>query len=654
MPPNRTPPLLFALGLATLIALILMAYSPGITRGFEFDDAHNLIGLESIHDQPSALSYIFTGTAGPLGRPLALASFSAQFYAWPVAPEVMLGTNVLIHALNTVLLCWVALRLAQNFLFPRFNHPHHPARFALLTAALWGLSPLLASASLFAVQRMTTLSATFMLLGVLCHLILLPRLATHPRRTALALLGSLALFTVLATLTKENGALLPLLVLCLHLTILPLRQPTLPKPYSYWPVAAFVLPMLAVLWVLGAALMPGVYDGRAFTLSERLLTEGRILIDYLRLTLLPVQSLLGPYHDDYPLSHGLLQPVQTLPCLATLAVLLALALHQRRRWPMFAFAVLWFLVGHVLESTTVPLELYFEHRNYVPVMGLALALAYAACTVPPAYRKTSAVIVALYLALLGGTLLQTTQTWGDRLLSAELWAAVHPDSPRTTQNLANSLSLRGRAGEGLEKLRAYSQRHPKQLGVALQVAHIDGKLHHSLAPLTDFVHNDTRLRSELPDLMICSILDEVTTKPSANALLSQPDGQALLYELTQTVLSNPKLANARVELRFCVNRVAASLAFTRGDLPATMAHLEAAFAARPTLGIALQLVGFPTTAGLFDAARENLAHVRSAIPRNPFLRQEWETQLNNIEAKLNKIENMVDKSEVKISDAQPE
>ncbi|GHT84250.1 hypothetical protein AGMMS49543_13660 [Betaproteobacteria bacterium] len=623
------PTPLFALGLMLVLATILLSYSPGIARGFEFDDLHNFIGLEGIHNLDSALTYIFTGDAGPLGRPLALASFAAQFYAWSDAPEIILRVNLLIHTLNTVLLCSIALRLARDFI-PTLRYPE---RFALLAAALWGLSPLLASASLFAVQRMTTLSATFMLLGLLCHLVLLPRLARHPRRIALALVGSLALFTVLAALTKEGGALLPLLVLCLHLTVLPLRQPELPHPWRHWPLAAFALPLLAVLWVLAGGLSPHAYDPRSFNLTERLLTEARILVDYLHIFFLPAQNQLGPYHDDYPVSSALLQPAQTLFCLVLLAVLVILAVSKRRQWPFFALATLWFLSGHMLESTTLPLELYFEHRNYVPTIGLALALAALPFTVPPAYTRLTSVIACAYLALITVVLWQTTTVWGDRLLSAELWAASHPDSTRATQNYAESLKRQGRAEEGLETLRAYSLRHPDEFGTALQVAYMDARIHRSLPPLTDFIHHDARLRQGLPDLMVCQILDEILELPGDHPFL-QDDGIIMLSELGTALLANPKLSAGRREIRFCVNRFAASIALTRRDLEATMLHLEAAFDALPLLGIGLQLVRFPASAGLFDAARENLARVRSAMPRNPILRRAWEEALNQAEIEL--------------------
>ncbi len=54
--------------------------------------------------------------------------------------------------------------------------------------------------------------------------------------------------------------------------------------------------------------------------------------------------------------------------------LILTALVRRKKWPLFAFAVLWFFAGHALESTFLPLEYFFEHRNYLPLLGPIFAL----------------------------------------------------------------------------------------------------------------------------------------------------------------------------------------------------------------------------------------------------------------------------------------
>ena len=117
------------------------------------------------------------------------------------------------------------------------------------------------------------------------------------------------------------------------------------------------------------------YAGREFSLEERLLTQGRLLWRYLAWILLPNITDMGFQHDDIPISTGLFQPLTTLLSLIAWVVLLALSFVLRRRYPLLLLYVLFFLVGHSMESTILPLEMVYEHRNYLPSMPVCLLLA---------------------------------------------------------------------------------------------------------------------------------------------------------------------------------------------------------------------------------------------------------------------------------------
>jgi hypothetical protein len=158
--------LLAALVLGIAVAGGWFAYAPALGGPFLLDDFSNLGGLASVEDTRSALIFAFSGFAGPLGRPLALAKFLPQAAAWGEAAEPFLRVNILIHLLNACVLAWVLHRLA---IVSRVRE--EKALFvAIAAASLWLFLPLLASASLLVVQRMTTLSALFVLLGLAGYL----------------------------------------------------------------------------------------------------------------------------------------------------------------------------------------------------------------------------------------------------------------------------------------------------------------------------------------------------------------------------------------------------------------------------------------------------------------------------------------------------
>ena len=91
---------------------------------------------------------------------------------------------------------------------------------------------------------------------------------------------------------------------------------------------------------------------------------------------MPDLTAMGFYHDDFPISQGLLEPPSTLPAILGILALTLGAVLLRRRNPVVAFGILFFLIGHSMESTIIALELIYEHRNYVPSFGPLLGFAY--------------------------------------------------------------------------------------------------------------------------------------------------------------------------------------------------------------------------------------------------------------------------------------
>ena len=140
-------------------------------------------------------------------------------------------------------------------------------------------------------------------------------------------------------------------------------------------IALLVLPSLAVVR-LPVGHLPHVGDTldiRPWTIGQRLLTEPRVLLDYLHLLVVPRVLSTGFTTMPTSTSTGWMQPPPRCRrcgrCSAWSSPLLRCA-SARRRWRQRCCST---LPGHLLESTRIPLELYFEHRNYLPatVAGLA-------------------------------------------------------------------------------------------------------------------------------------------------------------------------------------------------------------------------------------------------------------------------------------------
>lgn len=421
-----------ALGLAALVAGL---YSPGWSGSWHYDDAPSLSGLDNVTSPLEKLEYALDGIAGPLGRPVALLSFAMQTASWPDDPRAFLLVNTLIHGFNTLLVFAVSLLLGR-FLAPKSDRVYW---LALAVAALWSLSPFLSSASLMVVQRMTTLSATFLFAGLAVYLYGRWSMAVRPKRGLVLALCGLGGGTLLAAFTKENGALLPLFALICELLVISRSRTATPPVGRLWYLLALVLPVVLIAsYLIYRGVAAAGYDFRHFNVLERLITQSRIMWDYVFNLLVPRTTSVTPYTDTFPVSRGALNPPATLAAIIGLLTLAGLAAASIRQFPVFAFGVAWFLGGHALESSTIALELYYAHRNYVPAFGLYFALLYYPVLSSRAkqYSKLVTAGILSYILVFAVVLASTTSLWGQPALAAEMWYLRDEGSVRAAQGLA--------------------------------------------------------------------------------------------------------------------------------------------------------------------------------------------------------------------------
>lgn len=468
---------LLLLGLLIVLLLTGWTYSPGLHGGFLFDDFANLpaLGAQGPVDNWSVFwRYITSGTADPTGRPLTLLTFLFDAHDWPADPYSFKRTNLILHLFNGMLLYALLAWLGRLL-----GHDARRSRTAaVLGAALWLLHPLLVSTTLYIVQREAMLPATCTMAGLLLwlhgrNLLIQGKTATGLSLSVLGLCG----FTALGVLAKANGALLPLFALLIEAIVLATRHPVpsgkARQAHRLTLLVFGVIPSIAMLgyllWVgLHGVLASGPAGFRSWSIGQRLLTEPRVLLDYLQLLWLPRPFSSGLFNDQYVASTSWLQPATTLPAMLTVLGLIGLAWWQRRRHPALALAILFYFAGQLLESTSIALELYFEHRNYLPAMlmfwPLGLWLADA--------RKLRLLKYALMLVLPLGLAWMTharAELWGNVHSQALLWAKINPDSARAQTNAAQIEMQAGQPRAAIQRLEKLLTQQPSQVQLAFNL-----------------------------------------------------------------------------------------------------------------------------------------------------------------------------------------
>lgn len=358
-------------------ALACLVFLPGLPGGFVFDDGFSIvenpwIQLESL--APSAIIVAaFSPEPGGYTRVLPTLSFALDYFRGNgLDPQTFKTTNIAIHALTTLLLAF----FLRNMLLIAGTDAKRTNWLAPTLALAWAVHPLQVSSVLYVVQRMQTMSTLFLLLALLAYLkARQAQMAGNSGRTGWMATG---LLWALALACKEDAALLPAYTLALEVTLLhfaaadPQLAQKLRRGYA-------VVAMLGIAFFL-FVVVPHYwswepYSGRNFSSYERLLSQARVLCMYLWEILLPLPSHMPFYYDWYQPSRGLLQPWTTLTSLIFLVALLATAWHLRHRRPIFAFGIFLFFAGHFITSNVVGLELAYEHRNHLPLIGIILAVA---------------------------------------------------------------------------------------------------------------------------------------------------------------------------------------------------------------------------------------------------------------------------------------
>jgi len=429
--------------LLVVLLLTVTAYYPGLSGDYLFDDIPNLLSNKEVQittlDAKSLKAAMFSAGSGIQTRALSMLTFAFNYYFFGVKPFSFKLVNLFIHLLNGV-----GLFILANQLLNVYRRIHQPELtqdtvyfISLATAAAWLFHPLNLTGVLYIVQRMTSLATLFMIAGLCFYVWGRSRLWDFKSGLHLILIG-LLVFGPLALLSKENGALLPLFMFVIEISLFRFRSQVgrIDKRIAGFFVAALLLPAIGcMIWLTKdpQRFLSG-YAVRPFNMEERLLTEARVLVFYLRLIFAPSLAKLGFYHDDIAVSYGWLNPLSTLPSVITVIALLFSAFFLLKKSPLVSLGILWFFTGQLLESTILPLEIAFEHRNYLADFGVLFAFFFLLLN--PAhhpktllFRRTSAILfITLFFA---GTFARASH-WDNNVDQAIYDAAHHPRSARAT------------------------------------------------------------------------------------------------------------------------------------------------------------------------------------------------------------------------------
>ncbi len=547
-----------------LLVAFLFIYYPGLQGDFEFDDSVNI--LNNPHITISSISFdnlkqaALSGHAGPTKRPISIISFATNYYFTGPDPFYFKATNLVVHLLSGLalyLFCYLLLE-SSSLINQRLKPSKNTNRYlSLLITFIWLIHPINLTSVLYIVQRMTSLSGLFVLFA--CTLYILGRkkdiIDQESSSTYLyAFIGS-SFFGLLGVFSKENATLLPLYLLLIESFIFKFKSC---NPIAKKLLILYFIISISLLFYLIFPSYPfdewskNVYELRPFNLTERLLTELRVVTSYIYMIFVPNNTTLGIYHDDLILSTSLFTPISTLLSLFFLLSLLSIAVYYTKKTPYISFAILWFFISHLLESTFIPLELMHEHRNYLASFGLIFILIISTFTLAENKfsRKFFISIIALYTSYLSLTTYNRVIEWSNLELHAHMESVHHHNSERAQYQLGRIYFMHYAKSKNIK----YFKKSKKQFDKVIQInpgalsAHISKLILFSVAKDIEVYQEEKKTISEIQKLAMRIIIAPKTI-PTINNLseciLAQqckiPPPEYIKF--MNNLINNPKINN---------------------------------------------------------------------------------------------------------------
>ena len=362
-----------------LFLLIGLIYSNTFDASWHLDDDDIIIQNPRLHLndlQPDTLVQTFFASIDngryqgeQIYRPISCLTFALNWYFGKNHVTGYHIVNITIHFITASILF---LTISNLFNSPNLKSTREENQYfiSLLTAVLWAASPIQTQAVTYIVQRMTLLACMFYILGI--YFYIKARTGTSLSIRMIFYAGCAAAF-LLGLGSKENTITLPaalLLVEMIFFQNLGHKKQKIILLSGLAIVAGLIFFLGIQLFTNGntLAFLSG-YEIRSYSPLERLLTEFRVVIFYLSQIFYPDSNRLSIAHD-ITISTSIFSPWTTFPSILVVLFLIIFSLTQVSKRPILAFGILFYFLNHLIESTILPLEIIFEHRNYLPSLFL--------------------------------------------------------------------------------------------------------------------------------------------------------------------------------------------------------------------------------------------------------------------------------------------
>ena len=288
----------------------------------------------------------------------------------------------------------------------------------------------------------------------------------------------------------------------------------------------------------------------------------------------------------------------------------------------------------MLESTFLDLAIYFEHRNYLPSVGVGVLGAAGLLKVRELASRAAIPtgIAIAALCLLAWISLQNARLWRQPLRLAEETVRTHPESRWALANLGNRYLSVGRTDDAERLYVQASGRYPQALYPPLRRLAIQACVRNEAVPASLWQELEQHSRTGTPaGFDLPPELDRLLRVMQQGECRSI-DPERLLG-LLEALIENPNFSRERGLL----HQLTTNLCMLRADLHCALRHARAALNVYWSPDRQVQYVYVLLALRHADQAAAAIVELQAGLAAKPMTQLAYRLQLRELQLRLNEV-----------------
>jgi hypothetical protein len=425
----------------TILVVTFLVYASTLGHGFilNWDDHEYVVRNQAIRGfSPANLKIIFSQYFVSNYAPLHLISYMLDYQFWGLNPVGYHFGNILLHALNGIMVYWLLTKLEISKL---------PALFG---AALFVLHPVQVESVAWVAERKNVLSAFFFLLALITYIDHKQTVNGRMRNYVLSLI-----FLACALMSKSAAVIFPLVIICYDFCYCAKTRPLKfvnKLPFMLLALATSILAIMSHSADVGGGRM-GFPGGTPLTTLWTMLP---VFLSYLKDLIYPLY--LSPYY---------IVPIRTsidLNVILSAGILICLVgfgVMSVNRFPRLFFFYSVYILSLLPVLQIVPLlTLKNDRYLYFSMIGAAGVAAIMISALMQGSTRLRNATVAVSVAIcitLGGVTYYQSLIWKDATTLWRFAIKQNPDNMLAWLMLAKMYTNQGNTKDAMAALKVYME-----------------------------------------------------------------------------------------------------------------------------------------------------------------------------------------------------